>query len=109
MQTIYPLWDGSGLRLTTGKWLTPDGHEIEGNGILPDLFVIPRKDKSLGSVPTDRAMIIVDSNERDAVLRIALQILKKTSSSSFQDLMGAARTINGIEMERRQIDTPGKK
>lgn len=109
VQTVYPLRDGSGLKLTTGKWLTPHGHEIEGKGILPDLIVIPRKDRSLSSVPWNHPMIVVDSNERDAILRIALQILKKTSSSSYQDLMGAARAINGIEMERRQTDTPGKK
>ncbi|MCD6453588.1 MAG: S41 family peptidase [Dehalococcoidales bacterium] len=30
------LSDGSGLYITTGRWLTPDGHLIEGKGIEPD-------------------------------------------------------------------------
>ena len=32
----YRLKDGSGLYVTTARWLTPDGHVIEGQGIEPD-------------------------------------------------------------------------
>jgi carboxyl-terminal processing protease len=34
--TLYPLSDGSGLYLTTARWLTPKGRLIEGEGIEPD-------------------------------------------------------------------------
>jgi carboxyl-terminal processing protease len=30
------LGDGAGLFITTSRWLTPDGHLIEGQGITPD-------------------------------------------------------------------------
>lgn len=109
LQTIYPLRDGSGLRLTTAKWLTRNGNEIEGQGILPDLIVISKKDKFLSSVPSNQPVVVVESNEKEAILRIALEILKNTSSSSLQDLMGAAKKIKGIEMEQQQSDTSGKK
>ena len=33
---LNELKDGSGLFLTTGRWLTPDRHLIEGKGITPD-------------------------------------------------------------------------
>jgi carboxyl-terminal processing protease len=33
---IYYLKDGSGLFLTVARWLTPDGHLIEGQGLSPD-------------------------------------------------------------------------
>ena len=33
---LHPLRDGSGLYITTGRWLTPNGHLIEGKGIEPD-------------------------------------------------------------------------
>jgi carboxyl-terminal processing protease len=39
VQTIIPLSDGSGLRLTTAKYYTPSGREINGKGITPDIVV----------------------------------------------------------------------
>jgi carboxyl-terminal processing protease len=39
VQTILPLGDGSGLRLTTAKYYTPKGRSIHGVGISPDILV----------------------------------------------------------------------
>jgi carboxyl-terminal processing protease len=39
VQTIFPLKDGSALRLTTSKYFTPNGRSIHGEGILPDVDV----------------------------------------------------------------------
>jgi len=39
VQTILPLGDGSGLRLTTAKYYTPKGRSIHGTGIAPDILV----------------------------------------------------------------------
>jgi carboxyl-terminal processing protease len=39
VQTIIPLSDGSGLRLTTAKYFTPKGRSIHGKGIAPDIVV----------------------------------------------------------------------
>ena len=39
VQTIFPLKDGSALRLTTSKYFTPSGRSIHGQGILPDVDV----------------------------------------------------------------------
>jgi carboxyl-terminal processing protease len=39
VQTIIPLSDGSALRLTTAKYLTPLRQSIDGEGIHPDLVV----------------------------------------------------------------------
>ena len=33
---VYELEDGSAIYLTTARWLTPDGHLIEGEGLHPD-------------------------------------------------------------------------
>ena len=35
VQTVIPLSDGSGLRLTTAKYFTPKGRSIHGSGITP--------------------------------------------------------------------------
>lgn len=39
VQTIFPLKDGSALRLTTSKYFTPNGRSIHGQGIIPDVEV----------------------------------------------------------------------
>lgn len=37
VQTILPLSDGSGLRLTTARYYTPSGKSIQASGIIPDI------------------------------------------------------------------------
>ncbi len=39
VQTILPLADGSGLRLTTAKYYTPKGRSIQSTGITPDIVM----------------------------------------------------------------------
>ncbi|RLC20678.1 MAG: peptidase S41, partial [Deltaproteobacteria bacterium] len=49
VQTILPLSDGSGLRLTTARYYTPSGRSIQVSGITPDIdlpFIARKKDKS---------------------------------------------------------------
>ncbi len=43
VQTIIPLKDGSGLRLTTARYYTPSGRSIQAKGIMPDIIVKPSK------------------------------------------------------------------
>ncbi len=44
VQTIIPL-DGQGaLRLTTARYYTPSGRSIQGDGIVPDVVVLPSKE-----------------------------------------------------------------
>jgi len=39
VQTIIPLADESGLRLTTARYFTPNGRSIQAKGITPDIVV----------------------------------------------------------------------
>jgi len=45
VQTILPLEDGSGVRITTARYYTPAGRSIQAEGIVPDV-VIEKKDVS---------------------------------------------------------------
>jgi carboxyl-terminal processing protease len=58
VQTIVPLSDGSGLRLTTAKYYTPKDRLIQGKGIDPDIIVG-------NDTPTD----IADDFQRRRLLR----------------------------------------
>jgi carboxyl-terminal processing protease len=42
VQQFFDLPDGSALKLTTARYLTPGGHRIHGSGITPDLGLGPR-------------------------------------------------------------------
>ena len=39
VQTIIPMSDGAGLRLTTARYYTPNGTSIQATGIIPDVLV----------------------------------------------------------------------
>ena len=39
VQSIYPLPDGAGVKLTTAIYYTPNGKSIQGEGITPDIVV----------------------------------------------------------------------
>lgn len=39
VQSVIPLSDGSGLRLTTARYYTPSGTSIQSTGIIPDIVV----------------------------------------------------------------------
>ncbi|MFH1139059.1 MAG: S41 family peptidase [Pseudomonadota bacterium] len=49
VQTIIPLPDGSGLRLTTARYFTPSGRSIQASGIDPDV-IVPSRRKKAGKV-----------------------------------------------------------
>lgn len=50
VQTILPLGDGSGLRLTTAKYYTPKGRSIQSTGITPDIVVKPQPPATVAKV-----------------------------------------------------------
>jgi carboxyl-terminal processing protease len=52
VQTILPLGDGSGLRLTTAKYYTPKGRSIQSTGITPDIVIKPQPATTLAKAET---------------------------------------------------------
>jgi carboxyl-terminal processing protease len=45
--SFYSLSDGSAIYLTIGRWLTPNGREIEGKGITPDQVLTQTGDDAI--------------------------------------------------------------
>jgi carboxyl-terminal processing protease len=41
VQAVHRLSDGSALRLTVARWLTPNGEPIQGTGLTPDIALAP--------------------------------------------------------------------
>ncbi|HSE94424.1 MAG TPA: S41 family peptidase [Methylomirabilota bacterium] len=75
VQTIIPLPDGSGLRLTTARYFTPKGRSIHGKGITPDIVIEPvREDpaaKPPATPPTEAEL-----QKKDVQLQRAIELLK---------------------------------
>jgi carboxyl-terminal processing protease len=54
VQTIFPLKDGSGLRLTTARYYTPNGRSIQAKGIVPDIIVEPSQPEEEKAAPAPK-------------------------------------------------------
>ena len=39
IQQMYEIWDGCAFKITTGKYFTRNGKDINGNGIIPDKII----------------------------------------------------------------------
>ena len=46
VNNLWPLFDGSAVNFTIGRWYTPDGKLIEGEGIIPDILQESSEDDS---------------------------------------------------------------
>ena len=74
VQTIIPLSDGSGLRLTTAKYFTPKGRSIHGKGITPDIVVeVPKE-----PVPKERPLPgdPLEELRKDVQVQRAVDVIK---------------------------------
>lgn len=58
VQTVFPLDNGAGLKLTTARYLTPNKNDIHEKGIEPDVPVQPLEDRSR-DVQFERAVDIM--------------------------------------------------
>ena len=83
VQTIIPLSDGSGLRLTTAKYYTPNGRMIHDKGIVPDITVeAPKPEVAEGAEgetpepPSRRSGLPDDDLAGDPQLQKAVDTLK---------------------------------
>lgn len=66
VQKVYPLSDGTALKLTVSKYYTPKGNNIHGIGIAPDVEV---------ELDADVANAITIPEEKDNQLQKAVEIL----------------------------------
>ncbi len=57
VQTIFPLNNGAGLRVTTARYYTPNGTSIQAKGITPDLIVPLQTTPSENAALTDPSQI----------------------------------------------------
>ncbi|MFS8859351.1 S41 family peptidase [Synechococcus sp. H60.3] len=82
IQSLLELADGSGLAVTTAKYLTPNGHDIHRQGIQPDVMVAE------GPLPLTAETL---GGPEDGQLQRALEVLGSTLAVA-QGIPAAANT-----------------
>ena len=71
VQSTRPLRDGGALKLTTARYLTPDGFDLAARGLPPDVRVVddpatPRRDEACSGVALSRPPPLSDEPWRPA-------------------------------------------
>jgi carboxyl-terminal processing protease len=67
VQFVYDLSDQSSLHVTVARWLTPDRHRIDGQGLVPDIEVVPTEEqRAAGADPQlQRAISHLQNEEQN--------------------------------------------
>ena len=82
MQTFYDLDDGSGLKLTTARYLTPKGNSLESKGIIPDVVIdsfAPEEIVGGGGAGSGNGATIKQAGPDDPQLAAAVQLAKQAA------------------------------
>lgn len=120
VQSILPLPNGSGLKLTTARYYTPSGHAIQADGIHPDVVIesgthgptetprvlrerdlpghLPPEGPQGGAPARDAGSVFIDAGAEDVASAIARDVPSDPSGS--EDVVLRV----GYQMLRSQID-----
>ena len=103
VQTIIPLSDGSGLRLTTAKYYTPKGTEIHGKGITPDVIVEQPQDDEQAAEGEQKSEQKPEQKSEQKPLKSRRQIdLPGDDLSDDPQLQKAVELLKGAIAQGRQ-------
>lgn len=111
VQSVIPLPDGSGLRLTTSRYYTPSGVSIHGTGIEPDINVkrIYQEPSEDDKKDTDINKIFEDVEKKDAPDPAALELTKKEKETreallADNQVQSAISVLQGIKVYKKIAD-----
>jgi carboxyl-terminal processing protease len=116
VQSVIPLPDGSGLRLTTAKYFTPSGVCINGIGITPDVVVEENTSKDDKDSDENKNTVSKDNEDLDTIFSNLEHKDDKNKTLSSEDkkqdelkkkdmediqLQSAVNVIKGIKIYRK--------
>lgn len=93
VQTVIPLSDGSGIRLTTAKYYTPKGRCIDEVGLIPDVILEMSKEektelfeariKAIENKDKAKHFVLTEDKQLQSAIRIikAARIIRQSSKS----------------------------
>lgn len=88
VQAVDVIGGGYGLKITIARYATPEGHLIQGRGVVPDVSIDPEIARKRGQVIGDESGLMDDPE-----IDIALLAMQRADSYHFYDLLSAARNV----------------
>ena len=67
MQSIFPMPDQGALKITTARYLTPAGRDIQHHGIEPDVVINQDPNPSLIDTPADKQLAAAKARLQSAL------------------------------------------
>lgn len=116
VQSVIPLPDGSGLRLTTAKYYTPSGVSIHGVGIAPDVVVEykePPEEKKKDEKDQDIEKVFNEISDKKDETKPENKLTEKEEKLLKRDkndnqLQAALSVIKGIKVYRNSTQPESK-
>jgi len=102
VQTIIPMEDGSGLRLTTARYYTPNGTSIQAKGITPDIMVPSRLSYAMPDKKEENGSKVWFMREKD----LKRHISNGQESKDESDQPDAGQNGNDMEGEEEDGTVP---
>ncbi|WP_427707828.1 S41 family peptidase [Staphylococcus parequorum] len=93
VQTTNEFDDGSLLKFTNMKWLTPHSHYIHGKGIKPDVKINEPEYQTLNVIPNDKTFELGDSDKNVKTMKVGLSALGhkvNNNSNEFDNALQSA-------------------
>ena len=88
VQSVFPLGDGSGVKLTTEHYYTPSGKDLHGEGVVPDVEVQPNE---------ELIKRLVVEHEADNQLQAAIDVLEEGTQAVNDRLKAEAESQEADE------------
>ena len=102
VQTIIPLSDESGLRLTTARYFTPSGRSIQAKGITPDIVVeraeIQSTEKKEGHIREKDLENHFESEEKKASEEKKSEKEKQPAYKTDEQLKGDYQVLRALDL-----------
>jgi len=99
VQTIYPLPDGSAIKITTARYLTPNGRDINSIGIEPDIAVSDVKPNDFGRPATDGQLQRALSYIQERIAAASTPDTTKPATGDGAKPTGAANASQGTSQQ----------
>ncbi|SCT05728.1 S41 family peptidase [Staphylococcus caeli] len=108
VQTTHEFKDGSLLKFTNMKWLTPKAHYIHGKGIKPDVKIDSPAYESLNVIPNDKTYQLGDNSKHVKTMKVGLTALGYKVDNESNDFDNSLENVIKSFQRDNNLNVDGK-